>query len=115
MTAHIGMVAVIERGVFVPMLFTEVVPIEIRPEYHRAASPNVPAVTVAQLWSGLREQDDASEPPAYGFGGHVYWRDWPHKYDYVLFIHFGASETALPGFLHLIARSPVADLYRIGG
>ena len=115
MTAHIGMVAAIDRAVFVPMLFTEVVPIEVRPAYRRAASPNVPAVTVAQLWSGLQERDGLDDAPAYGYGGHVYWRDWAHKYDYVLFVHFGASGTALPGILHLMARSTVADLYRIGG
>jgi hypothetical protein len=112
-TSHIGMVASIDRDVFVPMLFTDVVPIEVRPAYRRSASANVAPVTVAQLWSGLGQHDDTGKQPPYGYGGHVYWRDWPHKFDYVLFLHFGDHVTPLPGVLDRIAGSGVADLYRI--
>jgi hypothetical protein len=114
-TSHIGMVAAIDRDVFVPMLFTDVVPIEVRPAYRRSASANVSPVTVAQLWSGVTERDGAGVQPPYGYGGHVYWRDWPHKFDSVLFLHFGDHGVRLPGVLVRVAGSGVADLYRIGG
>lgn len=114
MTGHIGLVATIDRDAFVPFLLTgPTLPVQVRPEFQRAASGNAMAVTMAQLNEGVARSDPPNGPPPSGNGGTIYWLGWKDKFDYLLVVHFGADMGALPSVLRKVAAVGVADLYQV--
>jgi hypothetical protein len=113
LTAHLAFVAAIDRDAFIPFLFTGTTPLQVRPALRNSASPIAEAVSEAQLAEGLMQNDPPGGPPGYGWGGHVYWLGWPHKFDYLLVQHFGCAGFQPPAVVTLVERSAIADLYRI--
>jgi hypothetical protein len=112
-TDHLGLLATLDRDAFVPFLLTDATPVQVRPDYRAAASPNARPVTLAQLREGAAQRDVAGALVPYGYGGHEYWNGWRSKFDYVLVMNFGAQLTDLPAGLRMVAQVPVAALYRI--
>jgi hypothetical protein len=43
-----------------------------------------------------------------------YWLGWPERFDHLPVEHFVTDIDLLPPWLHRVAMSDVADLYRIG-
>ena len=112
-TLHIGMVAVIDRDAFVPIMFTGQGTVRPAPAMRNSSTPHGPPLSLAELKDGLGRKDDPAGAQGNGLGGRIYWLGWQDKFDYVLIEHFGTRPTALPSVLRLVATSPVADLYRI--
>lgn len=112
-TDHLGLLATVDRDAFVPFLLTGATPIDVRPAFAAAASPNAGAITMAQLRDGATRRDTPATPLPYGYGGHVYWLGWHRKFDYLLVMGFGADPGPLPKGLFEIGRVPIAALYRV--
>lgn len=112
-TLHIGMVAVIDRDAFVPNLFTGQGTVRPAPAMRTSSTPHGPPLSLSELMDGFGRKDDPAGDQGNGLGGRIYWLDWQDKFDYVLIEHFGTRPVAVPNILHLVATSPVADLYRI--
>jgi hypothetical protein len=112
-TDHLGLLATIDRDAFVPFLLTGATPIDVRPAFAAAASPNGGAITTVQLRDGATRHDNPGAPLPYGYGGHVYWLDWHRKFDYLLIMGFGSELGPLPKGLFEVGRVPIAALYRV--
>jgi hypothetical protein len=113
LTDHAPLLATIERDAFVPYLLTGATPLVTRPAYRAASSPNAGPIDMSQLRDGAARQDPPGPLPPYGHGGNVYWLGWPHKFDFVLIMNYGADEGPLPAGLHEVARVPVGALYEV--
>jgi hypothetical protein len=115
LTGHLALVATIDRNAFIPFLFTGTTAVQPRPELRAAASPSSLPIDLDQFKEGITRSDPPSGPPPYGYGGQQYWLGWPHKFSFVLLEHYGRHDIAVPEFLHPVARSAIADLYRVDG
>ena len=91
-----AMVALIERDVFVPYLFSGVPKVRPHPSLLRASTPHGHPLTDRALAEGLRLRDGPAMPEGDGEGRRIYWRDWPAKFGYVVWQHFGAPALAFP-------------------
>jgi hypothetical protein len=116
-TSQIEMFAVIDRDAFVPRLFGGITPVEVRPELLMSSTPIGPPLRMKNLLEGLSNRDESTgqQSDGGGFGGRVYWNDWPKKFDYLLVVHVGSSYELPPINLTRLATSPTADLFRIDG
>lgn len=112
-TQHVGMVAVIDRDAFVPILFTGATIVSPAPALLASSTPTGPPLHLSDLMYGLGRKDDPAGDEGNGQGGRLYWLGWDTKFDYVLIRHFGNRPAMLPPNLRLVATSSVADLYRI--
>ncbi len=112
MTGHFGLLATLDRDAFVPYFFAGVTAVALHPSMERSASIGATPITFDQLREGLQPAP-AGELPAYSYGGQKYWLGWPTKYDYVLVVHFGRHDDAIPPVLHKVQTDAVADLYRV--
>jgi hypothetical protein len=101
---HMAMLAIIDRGAFVPGMITR----------WTAVEPTVPSAELlaAQGYSLTPDQLAAGEEPECQAG---YWCDWPRKFDYLLWIDFGHAPAALPAHLQVWAQGSFFTLYRIAG
>jgi hypothetical protein len=113
MTGHLALVATIDRNAFIPYLFTGTTAVQPRPEWRNAASPSSLPLDLDQFKDGITRGDPPAGPPPYGYGGQQYWLGWPSKFSFVLLEHYGRHDIMLPAFLHPLARSNIADLYRV--
>jgi len=113
LTGHLALVATIDRNAFIPFLFTGTTAVQPKPEWREAASPSSLPIDLDQFKEGIAGGDPPSGPPPYGYGGQQYWLGWPHKFSFVLLEHYGRRDITLPAFLHPVARSDIADLYRV--
>jgi hypothetical protein len=112
-TGHLGLLATIDRDAFIPYLFIHSTAIRLKPAFEESASPNGHPITDALLREGMAPSPDALRRSALSDGGRAYWLDWPHKFDDVLYIHFGKRPADLPAILQPAAANRTADLYRI--
>jgi hypothetical protein len=113
MTGHLSFVAAIDRDAFIPFLFTGSTPLTVRPALDNSSSLIAEAISEKQLADGLAHADPPGGPPPYGWGGHIYWLGWQQKFDFLLVQHFGCPGFRPPPVLTLVARSAIADLYKI--
>ncbi len=113
---HMVSLAVIDRSVFTPMLFT-----------NRAAQPVQASAAMAHLdvpygrpvWpTALRigadpeRKDELAGQQRLG-DARLYWEDWPKHYDYVLFVHLGLDENPMPEILSPVETGSFFDIYKI--
>jgi hypothetical protein len=115
LTGHLGLLATLDRDAFVPFLLTGATPVEVRPAFRAASSPNAGAIDMAQLRDGAVRTDQPGVVIPYGYGGNVYWLGWKSKFDFVLVMNFGGDPGALPEGLREVGRAPVAALYKVDG
>jgi hypothetical protein len=113
MTDHAPLLTTIERDAFVPYLLTGATPVVVRAAYRDASSPNAGPIDMAQLSDGASRNDPAGPLPPYGYGGNVYWLGWPHKFDYVLVMSYGADVGPMPPELREVARVGIASLFKV--
>jgi hypothetical protein len=113
MTGHFGLLATLDRDAFVPYFFFGWTPVALKPSMERSASLGSMPLTFAQLQEGLEQPEPAGNLPPFYYGGQKYWLGWPKKYDYVLVVHFGRHEDAIPPVLQLVQAGAVADLYKV--
>ena len=108
--------AVIDRDVFIPILFTDPKkqPLAATPAYREIDTPYGRPMPVDQLHEGA---DPAIADILAGTidekGRHRYWANWPSRFDYLLSFHFGAGGNPLPGVLEQMHEGSFFALYRI--
>lgn len=111
---HMAALAVIDRSAFVPYLFTGWTTISVAPRNRKSAQREGLPATPGELRKSAdpetRKELDTG-PDIYG--ERPYWRDWPKRFDYVLWIDFGAPPSRVPPQLRLLARGTFFDIYRV--
>jgi hypothetical protein len=112
-TQHVALLAVVDRDAFVPYLFTWFMTVRPTPAMLASSTPVGSPLDLSDIQAGFGRKDSPGAPQGDGLGGRVYWMGWEHKFDYLLYEHFGRRPAALPGNVRLVSSSSVADLYRI--
>jgi hypothetical protein len=124
---YIACLAVIDRQVFMPLLYTVATPLDLTTEgkaldgNELARGRQVPAwrptdlafagvdpETVRQVqWTAQRMSDDDA------FTSRIDWSDWPEHFDYVVDFHLGRPGNPVPALLSELARGSYFTIYRI--
>jgi hypothetical protein len=106
--------AVIDRAVFIPYLFTGWTPVEPTARNRGlSVSQGLPITPELLVASGDPEQAKnlytgpglADELP--------YWPDWPQHFDYVLWVDFGSVPTSIPSNLESVGSGSFFHFYRV--
>jgi hypothetical protein len=111
---HMGALAVIDRAAFFPYLFTEASPIDVTPANKDIAQSSSVPITPEELAQSADPAIAKSlyrEPDIYGQLPH--WRDWPRRFDYVLWLDPGRAPHPEPPQLRLLKSGAVFELYRV--
>jgi hypothetical protein len=119
--------AVIDRQIFLPVLYTAATPLELTaegralngnepardrkvPEWH-PADPTFAGVdqeTLRQVqWAAQRMSEEDS------FTSWIDWSDWPEHYDYIVDFHLGRPGNPVPALLTELWRGSYFTIYRI--
>jgi hypothetical protein len=109
---HIPAMAVIDRGAFLPYLFTGFMTVQPTAAVRDASTPSGRPLDAAELDEGLTHPDTPGATIPDGRGGRIYWYGWREKFDFLLVQH-AAHRSPLPACLQPVAMSEVADLYKI--
>lgn len=110
---HMAALSVIDRGTFVPYLFTGWTTVE--PTARNAGlyqSQGVP-LRPEQLEAGAGAGGDPDDVAPDRFGVPPYWRDWPDKFDFVLWLDFGTDGASPSLPLEPWGAGSFFHLYRI--
>lgn len=111
---HAPLLAVIDRDALVPTLFTMLMVVKFAPDFRQSTTDTGwPYPSLHDLVAGYGGKDDPAGDRSAPGGGRVYWTGWENKFDYVMIEHYRHQAGALPAILKLVARSEVADLYKI--
>jgi hypothetical protein len=114
-TAHLGLLATLDRDAYVPYLFTGLTAVDVKPNLRDLTSRSARPATFAQLQEGFENAAPKGPLPSFGCCGVKYWLGWQAQFDYALVVHFGNRENMAIYPLQLVAESKVADLYRVTG
>lgn len=112
---HMSALAVIERGAFVPTLFTFSGPIKASAENRLLNAPSGGPLSPAALRQGADPAEAGKLGQMIGSGGTpYYWAGWPRHFDYVIWLHYGAGAAGVPeGRLVPLAEGSFFTLYRV--
>lgn len=110
LTFHAASVAVIDRGAYVPNLFTNTSPVGVRPEMRAQHMPQAEPLLEADLAAAAQRELPQS---ANGYWSPSYYYDWPNHWDYVVYFRPTPGERLSLPFLCPEAEAPDAILYRI--
>jgi hypothetical protein len=110
---HVPELAVIDRSVLVPYLFTGWTPVQVTARNaDRQQSQSMP-VTPWALAESVSPDWDPASAPANAYGEPAYWLDWQRKFDYALVIDFGEPLPEDLAMLQPVASGSYFHLYRI--
>ncbi len=116
-TGSMSLITIIERSVFVPMLFTDpaLLPVQAAARNRFLDVPGVghPHTEVASLLEGADPEREAEPSLRDARGGSVYWANWPEHFDYVLITHFSTGENPLPEHLEKVHEGSFFDIYKV--
>ena len=112
--AHMAALAVIERDLFIPYLFTgwtTIVPAGPAPKAFNTVGGPISSENLADALDPgraaiLRNIDSV-------LGEKPYWADWPRMFDYALWIDFGTPAPQVPAQMEAIHKGSFFRLYRI--
>jgi hypothetical protein len=111
---HMNALAVIERGAFVPTLFTGHTPIDAASVLKPINTPVGTPVSHALLALGA---DAAASPVPLGYRldryVRTYWIGWPEQFDYLLSIRFGNAKPLHPELVKPMFAGSFFDIGRI--
>ena len=111
---HMGALAVIDRSVFFPYLFTQSFPLDVAPRNRDLSQSLGGAVTPKDLAMGADPRSAKSLDAVRDiFGQPMYWRDWPQTFDYALWIDLGVRPDPRPTQLRPLASGGVFEIYQI--
>jgi hypothetical protein len=112
---HLPAFAVIDRAAFIPYLFTQWKTVEVAARNRALADGGWSPISPYSLRRavGAAAYDAASEQRerAHHFGT-TYWADWPHAFDYVLWIDFDRGFQPTP-HLQPVAAGSYFRIYRV--
>lgn len=116
-TGSMPLITIIERSVFVPLLFTNpaVLPVRVaeRNRFLDVIGPRYPRTQVDGLLEGADPERAAKLSRRHVCGGTVYWANWPAHFDYVLITHFSTGENPLPEHLEKVHEGSFFDIYKV--
>lgn len=107
---HAAALAVIEADAFVPNLFTNTSPVDVRDAYKRLHSPQGIPITQEALIEGLNKSFPVAEN---GYWSRDFYFAWPATFSHVLFIRSDDQKTLDFQELCLIAEGANHALYQI--
>jgi hypothetical protein len=113
---HLPSLAVIERAVFLPTLFTEAQqPLRAAPATASIDTPSGAPIGMSDLLAGAsRERSQDLRRMSNARGLPAYWAFWPRRFDYVLVLHLGgARRNPLPALLAPVREGDAFSLYAI--
>lgn len=111
---HMPMLAIIDRGAFVPYLYTSWTTIAPVANAGRPAHSVGAPLTPEELRDALRPERRAEILAARDIlGAAPYWVDWPDKFDFVVWIDFGQKPDDLPAPLRDVHAGSFFHIYRI--
>ncbi len=107
--------AVIERSSLVSLVYSH--PLQqilvVKPPYRQIAGGySDQPVPLADLLHPPPASSPA-EAPFYAPSGRIYWRDWPHTYDFVYIMDRSDPASPAPGRLQLLDRGERFELFRV--
>jgi hypothetical protein len=114
---HLAALAVIDRSAFFPYLFTGWTPVDVTAQSAAVSQREGVPATPGQLVA-------AADPTAPNYASEIaaatdfhgerpYWRDWPGRFDFVLWIDFGETRRAQLRQLAPLHRGSFFWLYRV--
>jgi hypothetical protein len=110
---HMGALAVIDRSVLFPYIFTQPTPLDVTPRNQEVLGwglPVTPEDLAKSVYPGVAKSLDSLRDIS---GRHLFWSDWPQAFDYVLWIDFtGMPKPVLPQ-LRPLASGGVFEIYQI--
>jgi hypothetical protein len=111
---HMASLAVIERSVFLPTIFTGHTSVDAAPAHRLIDSPVGNPVNRYMLQTDA-ETATARFPVGYHHSRYIwtYWVGWPGHFDYLVSIHFGNDVNPASDRLRKIAGGSFVDFYRI--
>lgn len=113
---HVAALAVIDRSVFLPTLFTDrtAQPVHATAAYEAIDTPFGSPITPELLRIGA-DPDKAARLAGARLptGERIYWANWPKNFDFLLYVHFGTGENPMPERLRRVHAGSFFDIYRI--
>lgn len=113
---HMTALAVIDRGIFTPMLFTNSAaqPVRAAPDVADIDVPFGRPITPA-MFAAASDPERWKELVALRRRGDVrlYWKSWQTKFDYVLDVNWGERANPSPRHLRPVARGSFFDIYKV--
>jgi hypothetical protein len=111
---HMAALAVIDRSAFVPYMFTGWTTIAVTPR-NRDIAQRVgwPATPDELRKSADPEERGTLDTGPDIYGERPYWRDWPNRFDFVLWIDFGSRPNDVPRQLRPVAHASFFEIYRV--
>ena len=112
--SHMGALAVIDRSVFFPYLFTQATPLSA--STRNAGIAQSASEPVLPLMFFLSASPKTGHTLAIGpddYGQLPYWRNWPQDFDYVLWIDFGTSGAFNVPHIRIAADGSFFKIYKI--
>jgi hypothetical protein len=115
MYSHMAALAVVDRAVFLPDLFTgPQQPIGVAPAYAAADLPNGYDLSLAELRAGADPlQAERLKDTRIIRGAKAYFASWPRKFDYVLTLDAAGSDNPLPDLLTPVHRGSFFVIYSV--
>jgi hypothetical protein len=112
---HLAALAVIDRSVFMPFLFTDPTkqPIRAAPRRKSIDAPFGAPITYRQLESGIAGGNGAVLRQFGNSAAHPFWANWPENYDYVLVTHFGVGGNPVPNLLIPVQEGSFFTIYKV--
>lgn len=108
---HVSNFAIMDRDAFISSFGLQLAPVEPAARNRSLQSQSHTPLFVETLIESAGKAD--AEMPVDETGLHHDTADWPHKFDYLLFIDYGDPRNPLPALLQPIARGSYFTYYRI--
>jgi hypothetical protein len=111
---HLPLLAVLDRSVFLPYIFTGWTTVDVAPRNAAISQPAGGPMTPAEL-------AQTADPEAANLliavpnmlGQIPYWRNWTQTFDYLLWMDFGVTPQPRPDRLQLVASGSFFEIYKI--
>lgn len=111
---HLAALAVIERAVFLPSIFTTFTSVAVRERLQLIDSPVAVPISRAELQEGQKPADErlplGHRASRYWW---VYWSGWASHFDHVLVLRFDNLENPAPKYLKPGFRASYFDLFEV--
>ena len=111
---HMAALAIIDRAAFFPYIFTGWTTIEVTRRNEAASqSQGVPTTPDELMKSADSEHAKYLDTGPNFLGERPYWREWPEKFDFILWIDFSKAPKPEIKQLGQVASGTFFDIYKV--
>jgi hypothetical protein len=111
---HLPLLAVIDRAVFLPYIFTGWTTVDVAPRNAAISQPAGGPMTPAELVKTADPETANSLVAVPNMLGQLpYWRNWTQTFDYLLWMDFGGAPHPRPDRLQLVVSGSFFEIYKI--